>query len=331
MQNLMKAIEANNVGGPEVLRLGSMTVPEATGNEVLIEVAAAGINRPDVLQRRGLYAPPHGASTVLGLEVSGVIVKVGEGVTRWKMGDHVVALVSGGGYAEYCVAPEGQCLPVPHGLNLIEAAALPETYFTVWANVFMLGHLKEGESILVHGGSSGIGTTAIQLAKVFGAKVFVTAGSDQKCAACLALGADQAVNYRLADFFDEITRYTEGAGVDVILDIVGQQYFAKNVACLSLGGRLLQIAVPSGSEVNLDLLQIMTRRLTISGSTLRPRTISQKTEIANQLEKFVWPLIEGKKLKPVIDSVYSFADVRAAHERMESSEHVGKIVLSLSD
>jgi NADPH:quinone reductase len=293
----------------------------------LIEVAAAGVNRPDVLQRQGGYAPPPGASDIPGLEVAGRIVAVGEGAGAWKVGDSVCALVAGGGYAEYCAAPAPQCLPVPGKLDLIHAAALPETFFTVWTNVFDRGRLLRGETFLVHGGSSGIGTTAIQLAHAFGTRVIATAGSDEKCDACRKLGADIAVNYRTGDFAANVMEATEGKGADVILDMVGGDYIAKNLSCLAVEGRLVQIAFLKGSKAEINLLPLMMKRQTLTGSTLRPRSVAQKAEIAQALREKVWPLLEAGKVAPVIHKTFPLAQAADAHRLMESSAHVGKIVL----
>jgi NADPH2:quinone reductase len=294
--------------------------------QVRIRVAAAGVNRPDVQQRKGLYPPPPGASPVLGLEVSGVITALGPGTSRYQIGDRVCALVNGGGYAEFCDAPEGQCLPIPAGFSMVEAAALPETFFTVWSNVFDRGHLKAGERLLIHGGSSGIGTTAIQLAKAFGAHVTVTAGSKAKCDACLALGADEAINYHDQDF-------TQIAPVNLILDMIGGPYFERNLKVLALDGRLVQIAVMQGNRVELNLAQLMQRRLTITGSTLRPRSTEEKTAIARALEANVWPLLGHvfplRAVRPLIYKTFPLADYLAAHDLMESGEHIGKIVLTV--
>jgi putative PIG3 family NAD(P)H quinone oxidoreductase len=304
------------------LELQEFPAPQPGPGEVLIRVAAAGINHADILQRKGSYPPPPGASPVLGMEVAGEIVALGPDVARWRVGDHVCALVAGGAYAELCLAPGPQCLPIPSGLSLTEAAALPETFFTVWTNVFDRGRLKAGERILIQGGSSGIGTTAIQLAHAFGAYVIVTAGSRAKCDACVALGADQAINYREENF-------VETAGkVDVILDIVGGPYFERNLKCLAPEGRLVQVSVQSGGRVQLDLVAVMQNRIYITGSTLRPRTTAQKGEIARELEQHVWPLLASGKVKPVIYRTFPFAEADAAHALMESSEHIGKIILT---
>lgn len=303
------------------LSLSEVPAPQPGPEEVQIRVAAAGVNRPDILQRKGAYPPPPGASPILGMEVAGEIAAVGPNVTRWRIGDRVCALVAGGGYAEYCIAPALQCLPVPRGLTMVEAAAIPETFFTVWTNVFDRGRLKAGERILIHGGSSGIGTAAIQLARAFGAQVIVTAGSRAKCEACLQLGAHQAINYREQDF-------VAAAGkVDVILDMVGALYFERNLSCLATDGRLVQIAVQSGSKVQLDLVPVMQRRIYITGSTLRPRTAAQKGAIAAELESQVWPLLESGQVKPIVYRTFPLAEAAAAHALMESSEHIGKIVL----
>jgi putative PIG3 family NAD(P)H quinone oxidoreductase len=310
-----------------VLTLATGPVPRPAAGEVLIRAAAAGVNRPDILQRTGNYPPPPGASPILGLEVSGTIAALGPGVTEWREGDPVCALVAGGGYAEYCVAPAPQCLPVPRGLSLISAAGLPETFFTVWSNVFDRGRLAAGESFLVHGGSSGIGTTAIQLAHAFGARVFATAGSPEKCAVCVELGAERAIDYRQEDFTAIIKEMTQGRGGDVILDMVGGPYVEKNLRALAIEGRLVQIAFLQGSKVTLDLAHVMMRRQTITGSTLRPRPVADKAAIANRLREEVWPLIEAGKVRPVIDRTFPLAEAAAAHRLMESSRHIGKILL----
>ena len=317
-------------GGPEVLVLATGPVPRPATGEVLIRVAAAGINRPDILQRTGNYPPPPGASPILGLEVSGTVVALGAEVTGWHEGDAVCALVAGGGYAEYCVAPAPQCLPVPKGVALVDAAGLPETFFTVWTNVFDRGRLAAGESFLVHGGSSGIGTTAIQLARAFGARVFATAGSPEKCAVCRDLGAERAIDYRQEDFVAILKEATQGRGVDVILDMVGGPYVEKNLRSLALEGRLVQIAFLQGSKVTLDLAHLMMRRQTITGSTLRPRPVAEKAAIARNLRDKVWPLIEAGKVRPVIDRTFPLAEAAAAHRLMESSAHIGKILLRTS-
>jgi putative PIG3 family NAD(P)H quinone oxidoreductase len=326
----MRHIGMTAPGGPEVLTLATGPVPSPAAGEVLIRVAAAGVNRPDILQRTGNYPPPPGASPILGLEVSGTIAALGPGVTEWHQGDQVCALVAGGGYAEYCVVPAPQCLPVPKSLSLIDAAGLPETFFTVWSNVFDRGRLAAGESFLVHGGSSGIGTTAIQLAQAFGARVFATAGSPEKCAVCKELGAERAIDYRREDFVAIIKEATQGRGVDVILDMVGGPYVVKNLRSLAVEGRLVQIAFLHGSKVTLDLAHVMVRRQTITGSTLRPRPVADKAAIARNLRDKVWPLIEAGKVRPVIDRTFPLAEAAAAHRLMESSAHIGKILLVTS-
>jgi len=327
----MKAIEITAFGAPDVLRQGERAMPVPGIGELLIRVAASGVNRPDVLQRTGHYPVPPGASDIPGLEVAGTIEQGDEAALAragYKLGDHVCALVAGGGYAEYCVAPVGQCLPVPRGWSDVQAASLPETVFTVWSNVFDRGRLQSGETLLVQGGSSGIGVTAIQMAKAMGARVLVTAGSDEKCAACLALGADHAINYRTHDFAAEVKRLTAGQGVNVILDMVAGSYVAKEIECLSEDGRLVIIGVQGGvkSEINAGL--VLRRRLTVTGSTLRPRPIAFKEAIAQACLKQVWPLIENGSIKPVIHSTFAAADAAQAHALMESNAHVGKIVLT---
>ena len=325
----MRFIDMAGPGGPEVLRLATGAVPQPGPQEVLIRVAAAGVNRPDVLQRMGSYPPPPGASPVLGLEISGTIATAGADVTEYREGDAVCALVPGGGYAEYCVAPAQHCLPVPQGLSPVEAAALPETFFTVWTNVFDRGRLQAGESFLVHGGSSGIGTTAIQLARAFGARVFATAGSPEKCAVCVELGAERAIDYRRDDFAAVIKEATQGRGVDVILDMVGGPYVEKNLRSLAVEGRLVQIAFLQGSKVTLDLVHLMMRRQTITGSTLRPRSVAEKAAIAEGLHDKDWPLIEAGKVRPIVDRSFPLAEAAEAHRLMESSAHIGKIVLTV--
>jgi putative PIG3 family NAD(P)H quinone oxidoreductase len=322
----MRFIEMNGAGGPEVMTLAEGPAPEPGPDEVLIEVAWAGVNRPDVIQRTGKYPPPPGASPVLGLEVAGKIVK---GAGRWKPGDEICALVAGGGYAELCTAPAPQCLPIPKGMSAKEAAALPETFFTVWTNVFERGRLKKGEAILVHGGTSGIGTTAIQLAHAFGARVFATAGSDEKCAFCKKIGADEAINYKTQDFVEEVRRLTGKAGVDLVLDMVGGPYVEKNIRCLGLEGRLVQIAFLQESKVALDLMPMMIRRLTLTGSTLRPRSVAQKGAIAEALKREVWPLLEAGTVRPIVNQTFPLAEAAAAHRLMESSQHIGKILLQV--
>ncbi len=325
----MRAVEIVRPGAPEVLVATTRPMPQPGPGEVLIRVAAAGINRPDVLQRKGGYAPPPGASDLPGLEVAGTVAAVGPDAGRWQPGETVCALVSGGGYAEYCVAPAPQCLPVPAGLSMIEAGAVPETFFTVWTNVFERGRLQAGERLLVHGGSSGIGTTAIQMAKALGATVYVTAGSSEKCAACTGLGADLAIDHTREDFVARIAEATGGAGVDVILDMVGGDYTQRNLEALALEGRLVQIAFLRGSKVELNLEPIMRKRLTLTGSTLRPRTVAQKGAIAQALEARVWPLLAAGRLKPPIFRTFPLAEAAAAHALMESNAHIGKIVLEI--
>ena len=323
----MTAVEISEPGGPEVLRPASRPVPEPGHGQILIKVAYAGVNRPDALQRAGSYAPPPGASDLPGLECSGTIAAVGPGVTGRAVGDAVCALLPGGGYAEYVVTPAAHALPVPKEMSLKSAACLPETFYTVWTNVFMRGGLQAGERFLVHGGSSGIGTTAIQLANVFGARVFTTAGSAEKCAACLALGAERAINYHAEDFV-EVLR-AEG-GANLILDMVGGSYLPRNVKALADDGRLVQIAFLSGPKVELNFAQVMMRRLTITGSTLRPQSDMAKAQIAEALLKNVWPHLESGRVAPVMDSEFALADAAGAHARMESSGHIGKIVLKVA-
>ena len=324
----MTAIEISEPGGPGVLAPAERDVPRPGPGEVLIAVEAAGVNRPDVMQRKGLYPPPPGASDIPGLEVAGTVVAHGDGVAEPAVGARVCALVTGGGYAQYCVAAAPLCLPVPRGLDMAHAAGLPETFFTVWTNVFDRARLAPGESILVHGGSSGIGTTAIQLARAFGATVYVTAGSREKCDRCVALGADAAINYRDEDFVERIGALTGGRGVDVVLDMVAGDYLAKNIKCLATEGRLVIIAVQNGPRVeSFNVLPIMLKRLTVTGSTLRPRSVEEKAVIARALEARVWPLIEAGRVKSVVYSVLPLADAAAAHRLMESGEHIGKIVL----
>jgi NADPH:quinone reductase len=325
----MKAIEIAKPGGPEVLRLVERPVPQPKASEILIKVAAAGVNRPDVLQRSGNYPVPPDASDLPGLEVAGEIAAVGSSVKGFKSGDRVCALVHGGGYAEYCVAPEVTALPVPKGWTLIEAASLPETFFTVWANVYDRARLAPGESLLVQGGTSGIGVSAIQMAKATGNRVFATAGSDEKCAACLRLGADQAINYRTQDFAAEIKQATGGKGVNVILDMVGGDYVPKELKSLADDGRLVFIAFLRGHKSELDINQVMRRRLTLSGSTLRPRPVEFKGQVARNLREKIWPLIEAGKIRPEIYKTFPLANAAEAHRLMESSQHIGKIVLTV--
>jgi putative PIG3 family NAD(P)H quinone oxidoreductase len=325
----MRAIEIRQPGGPEVLVPARRPVPQPGKGEVLIRVAAAGVNRPDVLQRQGGYAPPPGASDLPGLEVAGEIVAIGPETQRWKVGDKVTALVAGGGYAGYCAAPGPQCLPIPGKLGMVEAAALPETFFTVWTNVFDRGRLKAGESFLVHGGSSGIGTTAIQLASRFGSRVFTTAGSDDKCSKCKELGASVAINYKTEDFVQVIERETAGKGVDVILDMVGGDYMTRNLKCLAVEGRLVQIAFLKGAKAEINFAGVMMKRQTITGSTLRPRLVAEKGAIAEALEAKVWPLVAAGEVQPQIHATFPLDQAAEAHRLMESSAHVGKIVLTL--
>ena len=322
----MTAIEISEPGGPEVLRPATVDVPKPGPGEVLIKVTAAGINRPDVIQRQGFYPPPKGASPLPGLEVSGTIVALGEGVEGIEPGNPVTALLNGGGYAEYAVSPALQCLAVPRGLTMEEAAALPETFFTVWSNVFDRARLQSGENFLVHGGTSGIGTTAIQMAAAFGAKVFATAGSDEKCETCKSLGAARAINYREQDFVEIIKQDTE-RGADVILDMVGGEYVQRNIRAAAPDGRIVSIAFLSGSKVEIDLMPMMLKRLTLTGSTLRPRDSAFKGAIADKLRQRVWPLIEDGRIRPVIDTVFPLDQAADAHALMESSAHMGKIVL----
>ena len=327
----MRAIEITAPGGPEVLVPCERPTPEPRAGELLIAVQASGVNRPDVLQRKGRYPVPPGVSDLPGLEIAGTVVAGAAAdlaVAGLKIGDAVCALVAGGGYAEFCVAPAGQCLPVPQGLNMIEAASLPETFFTVWQNVFAIAGLKAGETLLVQGGSSGIGVTAIQLAKALGATVIVTAGSDDKCAACVALGADHAINYRTQDFVAEAKRLTGGKGVDVVLDMVAGDYVGREIECLADEGRLAIIATQGGNTSTIDSGLVLRKRLSITGSTLRPRSVAYKTVLAQQLRATAWPLIEAGKVKPVIHQVFPANQAAAAHALMESSTHVGKIVLT---
>ncbi|HEY5701169.1 MAG TPA: NAD(P)H-quinone oxidoreductase [Gammaproteobacteria bacterium] len=325
----MIAIEISEPGGPEALKPHNLPTPEPGADEVLVRVAAAGVNRPDVMQRKGMYPPPPGAPDTPGLEIAGEVALVGAGVSDLKVGDRVCALVAGGGYAEYCLAPAALCLPFPDGMDAVSAAALPETFFTVWTNVFDRGRLTKGERFLVHGGSSGIGTTAIQLAKAYGAVVYATAGTAEKCLACLDLGADSAINYREEDFVERIDAVTEGRGVDLILDMVAGDYLPKNLKCLATEGRLVQIALQNGPKVEMNLLPVMLKRLTITGSTLRPRSIAEKAQIAASLRQKVWPLLSNGSVKPVIHETFPLARAPDAHTLMESSRHIGKILLTV--
>ena len=327
MTDMMRAVEITKAGGPEVLQLTQRPVPVAAHGQVVLKVAYAGVNRPDALQRAGLYAPPATASDLPGLEASGTVVAVGDGVAGLSAGDQVCALLPGGGYAEYVATPAAHCLPVPKGLSLKEAACLPETFFTVWSNVFTRGGLKAGERFLIHGGSSGIGTTAIQLANAFGARVFVTAGSNDKCAACVALGAEKAINYKDEDF---VAVMKNEGGADLILDMVGGDYIPRNIKTLANDGRLVQIAFLQGAVTELNFAMMMIKRLTITGSTLRPQSDLAKAQIAQDLRDQVWPLIEVGMVAPVMDSTFELADAAGAHTRMESSGHIGKIVLTVA-
>ncbi len=324
----MRYVYFDGAGGPEVIRIGEAEAPAPGPGEVLIEVAGAGVNRPDCMQRLGVYPPPPGESAIPGLEVAGRIAALGPGVEGLRVGDEVCALVGSGGYADYCVAAAPLCLPVPKALSVIEAAGVPETFFTVYDNVFTRGRLKAGETLLVHGGSSGIGSTAIELAKAFGATVIATAGSDAKCAFCRTLGADLAINYKTQDFVAETKAFTQGRGVDLVLDMVGGSYFARNLSALALEGRLVQIAAAEGGVIEkFNLWTMLTKRLTITGSTLRARTVAQKAEIAAALREKVWPLLEAGTVKPVIHATFPLEEARQAHELMESSAHTGKILL----
>ncbi|MCP8940169.1 NAD(P)H-quinone oxidoreductase [Alsobacter sp. SYSU M60028] len=325
----MTAIAIERPGGPEALVPGTRPVPVPGAGEVLVAVAAAGVNRPDVMQRKGLYPPPPGASDIPGLEIAGTVAAVGEGVTRWSIGDRVCALVAGGGYAQFCTVHESNALPVPDGLSLVDAAAMPETFFTVWTNVFERGRLKEGETLLVHGGTSGIGTTAIMLAKAFGARVLVTAGSDEKCAACLRLGADLAINYKTQDFVAEAKQATGGRGVDVILDMVGGDYIQRNYEAAAMDGRVVQIAFQGSSVAEVDFRRIMLKRLTHTGSTLRSRSVAEKAAIAAELEARVWPLVGPGRVRPLVHATFPLEQAAQAHALMESGAHIGKIVLTV--
>jgi len=325
----MTAVEIASPGPPEALRRARRPVPRLRAGEVLIRVAAAGVNYPDLLQRQGRYPPPPGASDIPGLEVAGEVVAVGEGTTGNCVGERVCALVSGGGYAEYCVAPTPQCLPVPRGLDEVAAAAVPETFFTVWANVFDRGALKSGEALLVHGGAGGIGTTAVQLGRAFGARVFATAGSAEKCAVCESLGAERAIDYRREDFVAVVRELTGGRGVDVVLDILGGEDTPRNLESLAPGGRLLQIAFLKGPKAEVDLRPILQRRLTLTGSTLRPRSVEEKGAIAWALHGSVWPMLERGTVRPLVHRTFPLAQAAEAHRLMESRAHIGKIVLTV--
>ncbi|WP_299025609.1 NAD(P)H-quinone oxidoreductase [uncultured Sulfitobacter sp.] len=327
MSQMMRAVEITKPGGPEVLKETQRPMPEPAQGQVVLKVAWAGVNRPDALQRAGAYAPPPTASDLPGLEASGEVVAIGEGVSGIALGDKVCALLPGGGYAEYVATPAAHCLPVPEGMGMKEAACLPETFFTVWSNVFMRGGLKAGERILIHGGSSGIGTTAIQLATAFGARVFVTAGNADKCAACVELGAERAINYRDEDFVEVMK--AEG-GADVILDMVGGAYIARNIDALDLEGRLVQIAFLGGPKAEINFAPLMMKRLTMTGSTLRPQSDLAKARIATELREAVWPLLASGRIAPVMDSEFAFEEAAAAHAHMEASQHIGKIVLKVA-
>jgi putative PIG3 family NAD(P)H quinone oxidoreductase len=323
------AIEITAAGAAEVLKPTQRPLPDISNGQVLIKVAAAGVNYADVMQRQGSYPPPAGASDIPGLEVSGTIVAVAEDVSDWQIGDAVCALLSGGGYAEYCIADAGCVLAIPGGLSLIEAAALPETFFTVWSNIFDRAKLQAGETLLIHGGSSGIGSTAIQLGKAFGAKVIITAGSEEKCQFCQSLGADAVINYRAQDFVAEINTLTDGKGVDVILDIIGGDYFPRNLKCMGFDARLIHIALQNGIKSEINLLPVLLKRLTITGSTLRARDAAFKAQIAKQLQTQVWPLIASGQIKPIIHSIFPLVAAYKAHQLMESSQHLGKIILKV--
>jgi putative PIG3 family NAD(P)H quinone oxidoreductase len=325
----MIAIEIRTPGPPEVLTPVERPVPAVGPGDVLIKVAAAGVNRPDVMQRQGKYPPPRGASDIPGLEVAGDIVDIGAQAGAWRAGDRVCALVSGGGYAELCAAPAPQCLPLPRGLDAIQAAAIPETFFTVWTNVFERGRLTAGETILIHGGSSGIGTTAIQLARAFGARVIATAGNERKCAACEALGADVAINYRDTDFVTAVREVTKGRGVDLVLDMVGGEYLQRNIECLAMDGRLVQIGQMGGWQAQINMVPVLQRRLWITGSTLRARSVSEKAAIARAVQEKVWPLLEAGTVRVLIHKTFPLREAAEAHRVMESSEHIGKLVLTV--
>ncbi|WP_124080350.1 NAD(P)H-quinone oxidoreductase [Pigmentiphaga humi] len=325
----MIAIEITQPGGPEVLKPAERPMPSAGKGEILIKVAAAGVNRPDVAQRQGTYPPPPGASDLPGLEVAGTVAAVGEGAQGFAVGDEVCALVNGGGYAEYCAVPATQALPIPKGLSMVEAAGIPETYFTVWSNVFMRGRLAQGESLLVHGGASGIGTTAIQLAKALGNPVYATVGSDDRVAAVEQLGATAGINYKSQDFVEEVARLTDKRGVDVVLDMVAGDYVNRDLQCMADDGRIVIIALLGGAKGQIDFNRVLRRRQTITGSTLRPRSAEFKGEVAQQLKQHVWPLIEAGRLKPVVHATFPLKDAAKAHAMMEAGEHVGKIVLTV--
>ena len=326
----MIAIDPEGSGGPEVLVLVERPVPRPGPGEVLVKVAAAGVNRPDVMQRMGLYPPPPGAPSIPGLEIAGTVVAGGDDAALWAIGSPICALVAGGGYAQYCVAPAGQCLPVPRSLPMTEAAAIPETFFTVWSNLFERAYAREGEAVLVHGGTSGIGTTAIMFGKLFGLTMIVTAGSEAKCARALEIGADHAINYHEQDFTEEVKRITGGLGVNIVLDMIGGDYLPRNLACLAQDGRHVSIAAQRGPKVEISLWDVMRRRLTLTGSTLRARSVDFKTLVRDEIARNVWPDVELGRLKPVIDSIFPLDRVADAHRRMESSDHIGKIVLTVA-
>ena len=330
LPNTMNFVDHGTGGGPEVLTPSTCATPMPKAGEVLVKVAYAGVNRPDCLQRSGRYPPPVGASPIAGLEISGEVIALGEGVTRWQVGDRLCALTNGGAYAEFATVPEGQALPIPKGFSMLQAAALPENFFTVWTNVFQRGKLKAGETILVHGGSSGIGLTAIQLAHAFGAKVFCTVGNSDKVAACLKAGAQTAINYNTQDFVEEVLQLTEQKGVNAVLDMVGGSYMQRNLRALAIEGRLLQIAFLQPSKVEVDWVSLMTKRLTFTGSTLRPRSAQDKAQIASELHAQVWPLLEAGSVKPIIHQVFDLKNAAQAHALMESSKHIGKIMLTVA-
>jgi putative PIG3 family NAD(P)H quinone oxidoreductase len=323
----MLAIEIPYPGPPEVLTVRTLPIPQPEEKHILVRVEATGVNRPDILQRQGMYPPPEGASEIPGLEIAGVVVALGAGATRFSMGEKVCALVPGGAYAEFCPVHESNALPVPHGLDMTEAAALPETFFTVWANLFQRGKLQAGETVLIHGGSSGIGTTAIMLCRAFGATVLATAGSEEKCRACLRLGAALAINYRTRDFVEETKRFTQGKGADVVMDIIAGEYVARNYRAAAMNGRIVQIGIQHGPAKELNLMTMLSKRLTHTGSTMRSRTVEEKAQIAQELEQHVWPLLRQGQIRPVIFKVFPLEQAAAAHALMESGTHIGKIVL----
>lgn len=327
----MKFIDLPAYGDADVMVIAEGPAPQCQPHEVLIKVHAAGINRPDIIQRRGNYPAPPDASPILGLEAAGEIIAIGSEVNQWQVGDPVCALCNGGAYAEVVAVPAKQCLPIPRGLSLLEAASLPETCFTVWSNVFDRAHLKPGERLLVHGGSSGIGVTAIQMAKALGVTVYITAGSEEKCQACIALGADHAINYREQDFVEEIKQLTAGNGVNVILDMIGGDYIQKNIQCAAIGARIVNIAFLQGAKANVNFMPVMLKRLTLTGSTLRPQSNEFKASVAHSLHQHIWPEIEAGNIKPVIYKTFPLAEVAEAHRLMESNQHIGKLVLSLSN